>query len=99
MRPSGRLTRLMNNTDYQVANKPTKKNRLKRVYRGQEGELPRRKTLHIAPAPLEFLPDHAKERGLGQRGQRQRSFRLANGNDRSAFDVYRLFVRGQLVGS
>jgi len=46
--------------------------------------------LDVTPAPLQFVPDHAKERGLGQRGQRQRSFRLANGDDRSAFDVYRL---------
>jgi hypothetical protein len=63
MRPSDRLTRFMDNTDYQVSNKRTKKNSLNGVILRSRSGRPTclEKGLQIAPAPLQFLPDDTKE--------------------------------------
>src|SRR5215472_17652908 len=41
----------------------------------------------VAPAPLELLPDYAEERCVGQRSQWKRLSCLADGDDRSAFNM------------
>src|SRR5438067_13808005 len=85
MRPSGKLTRFMDNIDYQVSNKRTKENNLNISPAGKKAHLSG-KILHVAPTPFKLLPDNVEERNIGQRGQRQSFLGSANGDCRSSFD-------------
>ena len=46
--------------------------------------------LKVASAPLQFLPDHAEKRDIRQRRQWQRLLCFADGDYRSALNMYRL---------
>src|SRR5438046_8069994 len=83
MRLSGRLKRFMDHTDYQVPNNRTKKNSLFLYLLKFWQKAPlRRKPLHIAPTPFQFLPDNVEERNVWQRGQWQGIFCLSNVDSR-----------------
>src|SRR6266571_1847046 len=96
MRPSGRLTRFMGDTDYQVSSKRTMENSLKKYMSSRQEPLLLAKILHVAPAPFKLLPDNVEERNIGQRGQRQRFLGSANSDCRSSFDSnWRTAVQSQ----
>src|SRR5207249_11242175 len=97
MRLSGRLTRFMDHTDYQVPNKRTKKNSLFLYLLKFWQKAPlRRKPLHIAPTPFQFLPDNVEERNVRQRGQWQGLLRLSNVDSRPSLHLAWLAaVQGQ----
>src|SRR5438046_1729083 len=83
MRLSGRSKRFMDHTDDQVTNNRTKKNSLFLYLLKFWQKAPlRRKPLHIAPTPFQFLPDNVEERNVRQRGQWQGLLCLSNVDSR-----------------
>src|SRR5437762_13279841 len=97
MRLSGRLKRFMDHTDYQVPNNRTKKNSLFLYLLKFWQKAPlRRKPLHIAPTPFQFLPDNVEERNVRQRSQCQGLLCPSNVDSRpSLHPDWLAAVRGQ----